>query len=375
MQNGNALIIGGGIAGLASAIALQKAGIQCDVIEIGETPVGASISISGRACEALDELGVYENCFQAGRPFTAEMSAPPMHDATGKVIGQGPSRPTWQNAKAPIGLYRPSLARILRDEAIKQGASIYDGITVRQFKNHSEGVNATLSNNTFKKYDFAIGADGIHSQTRERLFPQAPSPHYAGQMSIRWMIPSDPIQGEGWFIGGELGRLGFFHMPQENLVYVPIVLNVPEQKLSQEQAYDLVAQLLDTYTAPAVVNLKKYLKKDSIFICRPFKSILLPQPWFIEHTLLIGDAAHATTAHMGMGAGMALEDAVVLGQCISKADDIQEAFNLFMQRRFERVRTVVETSLALSQHEQHGGDKKEYQSLMGNAYKEISQPY
>ena len=150
---------------------------------------------------------------------------------------------------------------------------------------------------------------------------------------------------------------------------------MPEQKLTQAEIYSLVKNLLDSYTAPAVVELRRHLTPSSDLICRPFKWILVPPPWHRGRTLLIGDAAHATTAHMGMGGGMALEDAVVLAKCIAAAPTLADAYDAFMSRRLERVRTVVKTSVTMSRIEQAGTSRLENVALMSSALAAIAQPY
>lgn len=371
------LIVGGGIAGLAAANALRRIGVEIDVVEIGDEPAGASISISGRATDALAELGVYEECCASGRPFTAEMSSPVMLDAAGKPLGPAPARPERPDARVPVGVFRPVFARILGNAAKKLGARIEKGTSIEALEEHGDSVKVTLSSGERRGYDFVIGADGINSRVRSLIVPDAAEPEYAGQMSVRWMIPGPAVPGEGWYVAGEQGRLGFFHMPQQNLVYVPIVFSMPEKRLSQADLYELVKGLLGLYTAPAIVNLRQLLKPDSTFICRPFKWHLLQAPWFRGRTMLIGDAAHATTAHMGMGAGMALEDAVVLAKCIDAANSLEGAYQAFMERRFDRVRTVVETSLALSKIEQGGAPPGvgDYKTLISSAYGAIMKPY
>ncbi len=117
------------------------------------------------------------------------------------------------------------------------------------------------------------------------------------------------------------------------------------------------------------------MKPDSELICRPFEWIALPAPWFRGRTLLIGDAAHATTAHLGQGGGMAMEDAVVLGQCVAAATTLPEAFEAFMDRRFERTRTVVETSVELSRLEQEHAPHAENVALIQTALATLAEPY
>src|ERR1700689_5547608 len=100
-----ALILGGGIAGLPAAVALGRVGVHCDVLEIADAPLGASLGVSGRATEALEELGVYEECYDAGTPFTRDTTATSLMDAQGRLLSAGPPRPDWPGAKTAIGIY------------------------------------------------------------------------------------------------------------------------------------------------------------------------------------------------------------------------------------------------------------------------------
>lgn len=374
-----ALIVGGGIAGLASAIALQRVGVQCEVIEIGDlTPVGASIGIAGRAPNALDELGVYDRLAATSKEFDAGLKVPVMHDRTGRALVAlaAPANSDLEGGKEPMGLHRPVLAEVLADTARSLGASIETGITFETLDDRGEEVVVALSTGEVRHYDFVIGADGVGSRTRSTIFPEAPSPEYAGQMSVRWLFESGPIDGEGWYLAGEPGKVAFYHLPKQGLMYSPMVINMPDRKLSQLDAYEVVRDLLDSYTAPAIVELRSHLTPESELIARPFKWILLEKSWHRGRVVVIGDAAHATTAHMGMGGGMALEDAVVLAQCIEQADSIEQAFQTFFERRFERVRAVVETSVALSKREQQNlPPGPEDQRLMQSAMAVLASRY
>ena len=151
---------------------------------------------------------------------------------------------------------------------------------------------------------------------------------------------------------------------------------MPEWKrLSHDEVFSLFTRLIESYTAPAIVELRSRLTPDSQLIGRPFEWLLLPKPWYRGRALLIGDAAHATTAHMGMGGGMALEDAAVLGQCVGEASTLPEALDAFMTRRFERVRSVVETSVRLSHLEQEKAPSSENQALLTSALRVLAEPY
>ena len=213
--------------------------------------------------------------------------------------------------------------RALAAAAEAAGAKILRGITADRIERDAEGCRAALTNGEVGRYDLVIGADGVWSKTRQHAFPHAPTPQYAGQMSIRWMAPGPKIPGEGMHIS-EKGRVGFYYLPQD-MVYVPAVIAAPQPiRPSKAELYDLFDGLLASYPAPAIQELRRRLTPESDVVCRPFEWLLVRDPWR-DGVLLIGDAAHATTAHMGMGGGMAIEDAVVLGQCVSSAPSLEAA--------------------------------------------------
>lgn len=372
----NAIIIGGGIAGLSAAIALSKAGVRCDVVERTTYRTGASLGLSGRVGEALEELGVYDEAARTGRPFTPGSSATAQMDSAGNVLDEGNVRPpAWPGAKTPIGVYRPAFLEVLTEQATKLGATIRIGVSPTSIENQEDAVRVVFDDGSEGSYDLLIGADGLNSTTRAMLFPDAPKPAYSGQMSIRWMAPGDAIEGEGWY-HSDLGRLGYYHLPVQNVIYTPIVIDRPQPiRPSQDELYGLLKEFLDAYTAPALVELRKRLTPESEFYCRPFEYLLLPEKWYSGRALLIGDAAHTTTAHMGQGGGMAIEDAVVLGQEITAADTLAEAFDAFMARRLARVSTVVETSVGASRLEQEDAPVEERMALLMGAFRTLAEPY
>ena len=336
-----AVVIGGGIAGMSAAIALSRVGVRCEVVELAESALGASLGISGRAADALKELGVYDACFAAGKVFEKGSGAAAMMDSAGNQLSAGPKRPEWPGASPTIGIYRPVLARILTDAAEALGVIVTKGLSADDVAETDNGAVVTLNDGSRRQCDMVVAADGIWSKTRGRLFPDVSKPHYAGQFSIRWMAPGPPIAAEHWYMS-PVGRLGGYALPHGD-VYVPSVINRPTGDwIDDGEAHRIFTELIDSFTAPRIVELRRRLTPQSKLIARPFEWILVPDPWFRGRTILIGDAAHATTAHMGMGGGMALEDAVVLAQCIDKVTTLHEAFETFLSRRMPRVRTVVE---------------------------------
>ncbi len=369
-----ALLVGGGIAGLSAATALSRVGVHCDVVELANAPLGASLGISGRAAEALDELGVYDQVHDRATAWSRDTKVAALFDSTGRLLAPSPERPDWPGSKAPLGVYRPVLLSIMADKAKSLGVEIRRGVTAATIEEGDDDVTVTFSDGESRRYDFVVGADGIGSRTRTELFPEAPKPIYAGQMSIRWMAPGPAIQPEGWYVS-PVGRMGFYYLPQ-GMVYVASVIDEAVwTRKTDSEVFTLFSDLLESYTAPAIVELRERLSSDHEIICRPFEWVFLPDTWHKGRTILIGDAAHATTAHMGMGGGMALEDAVVLAQCVASGATVMAAFRAFMDRRLARARIVVETSVALSQLEQSKAPPSENRRVMASALETLAQPY
>lgn len=369
------LVVGGGIAGLAAAIALVQKGVEVELVEIADSfgVVGSGISIGGRAPQALQELGIYDEVASKGE---VGQDVPRMYDRAGEPIPM-PPRGTRKvdGVLEPVGAYRPVLAEALRARAETVGVQLRISTSIRSITDDDEHVTVTFTDDATKAYDLVIGADGAYSTVRGLVFPDAPRPEYTGQMSIRWMFRHNgPIDGSGFYLAGEMGRIGMSYLPWPKVVYCPLVVNMPRTRLDAQQAFDLVAQMTANFSGGAIVEARKHLSIDDEIIARPFDWILLDQ-WHRGHVVLIGDAAHATSAHMGMGGGMALEDGVVLADEIARHADVEAALTAFRERRWPRVSAVVNTSVALSRAEQTGETGPGTAKLQGETMSLLHQPY
>ena len=143
------LIIGGGIAGLSAAIALSRIGVKCHVVELADSRLGASLGVSGRAAEALDALGVYDQCYETSRPFTRDTTVLHQWDAQGRLLSPEPQRRDWPGSKTALGVYRPDFLQILDEEAQRLGATVQRGITAKSLDEASDGWASTTCRRTW----------------------------------------------------------------------------------------------------------------------------------------------------------------------------------------------------------------------------------
>ncbi|MCZ0999468.1 FAD-dependent monooxygenase [Streptomyces mirabilis] len=371
----SALIVGGGIAGLTAATALTRQGVSCDVIDLYERPAGAGITLMGRAIDGLHEIGVLDRCVAEGVARSPQ-EVWSYYDGAGQPL-PSPPMPPGPPTDLPRGLfiYRPAFASILREAAEAAGARVRTGVGIGAVSESEAGVTATLTDGSQRSYDLLVGADGIRSATRALVFGDEVNPAYSGTTMFRWLIEDVPDVGPGGFYQ-QSGILVVLFRLLDGRMYLATGRHYPEKpRIAQDEARQIVREVLSVFSAPLPVALRQRLSDDSAIIINDYDWLLAPDPWHRGHTLLIGDAAHATTAHLAYGGGMAIEDGVVLGQEIAAGCSVGEVLARFMKRRFERVRLVVETSVEIGAMLQRGDPVPEQNVRRGHALGALNAPY
>ena len=146
--------------------------------------------------------------------------------------------------------------------------------------------------------------------------------------------------------------------------------------MPSDQLHALVRERVQGFTAPVIREVVDRLSDASHVTFRPFDAVFVPAPWHRGRVVLLGDAAHTPTPQLTSGAGMAIEDAVVLADCIDTQDNLDQALVAYSQRRFERVKLVWDTSLQLCNLERNpaAGTAEQAGALMRNAYQYLAQP-
>jgi len=364
------LVVGAGIGGLAAAIALCDTDARVTVIERDPewSVYGVGIIQQANVVRAMDRLGVLDSFLDAASGFDAvEIFAP-----DGTKLARVPARGLVEGKPANVGIGRRELQRVLADAARERGAQIRLGVTAQSLVDDGEGVDVAFSDGTHGRYDLVIGADGIASQMRATLFPDAPQPAFTGQAVWRYNLRRpqgmDALQVYNGRIGVGLVPMGPGTMYM--FVTTPADENAREERAGM--AGRMRAHLQDA--SPAIRALADDITDDAEVVYRPLETLLLDGDWHRGRIVLLGDAVHATTPHLGQGAGMAIEDAIVLAEELAKADTPEQAFAAYRDRRLERCRYIVESSLAICHGQTGRGPQIDNHQATEEMFAVVSQP-
>jgi 2-polyprenyl-6-methoxyphenol hydroxylase-like FAD-dependent oxidoreductase len=347
------LVVGGGIAGMCAAIELRKRDVEVDLVEADPEwrVYGAGIAISAPSLRSFQRVGVLDSILEQG----AASEGLDLFLANGTPLGTIPGLAAARSSiSATVGILRPALASILGDATVAAGARVQLGRTFSP---------ASLTDGTAQGYDLVIGADGINSTVRAALFPDAPKPRYTGQVCWRAIAPRPAsLQRAAMYIGRQI-KAGVVPVSKDEMyLFFLEALETPDH-IEPQLWPDLLREALAEFTGP-VAAIRESLAPESRIVYRPLFALMMPNPWHQGRTVLIGDAAHATTPHLASGAGLAVEDAIVLAEELERAQSCEEALHRFTARRYERCRLVVANSLRLGAIEQGDGSPQEHETLM-----------
>jgi 2-polyprenyl-6-methoxyphenol hydroxylase-like FAD-dependent oxidoreductase len=223
------------------------------------------------------------------------------------------------------------------------------GTTVTAMENGDGGVAVELSDGTSGSYDLLVGADGLRSAIRALVFPELEPPHYIGQCGWRVRVGERPDEVDGMVLYlGARTRAGFNPILPDDMYLFFLHQTADERPaLTAEQSHALLMEHLDEYGG-LVEATKHRFTPASPSHYGPLYTTFVAGPWHRGRVVLIGDAAHATPPHLASGAGIAIEDAIVLARCVSEHGSVSAAFAAFMAQRYERCRMVIEASRTLS---------------------------
>lgn len=340
-------ISGAGIGGLAAAIALRHDGHDVVVFEQTErfARVGADINLTPNAVRALDGLGVGDALRETAARPTHRISR--MWDTGAETSRLEMSRAAEERYGAPqLTMHRADLLRALENalpsEAIRLSKKL------ERIDDSGDGIGLHFADGSTQRVDVLIGADGIHSTVRTALFGPE-HPQFTGVVAYRAVVPAELLRQRG------VPNLDAFTkwwgpIPESQIVTFPLnrghdifVFATTPQDSWRHESWTTpgdVDELRAAYAtfhpeARALLDVCDSVLKSALYVRDP-----LPM-WSKGRVTLLGDACHPMMPFMAQGAGMAIEDAVLLSRHLGAADgDLNGALRRYETSRRERTAKI-----------------------------------
>jgi len=334
------IIIGGGIAGLCSAISLSRQGIEVKVYERSPMPVGAGagIIIAPNALQALEHIDMATPIMEVGLGNNGIC----LMTSKGKKLSK---LAVPQKSYKMYSIHRKDLNSLF-SSALPDGTVEYGRTCISVTQNEHE-VTAFFSDGSEASGSLLIAADGIHSSVRNQLTNQSEY-RFSGYTCWRTVVSTKTLSNlSGDFIEtwGIKGRVGIVPLPNQK-VYLYVMINSEESdpKFTEYTVENLV-QRFKNYHHP-IPELLALMDPEQM-IHRDIFDIVPMQRFYLNRTVFIGDAAHAFTPNLGQGACQAIEDAILLAESLSNQRQYQDAFAEFDANRRKRVEWISNQSWAL----------------------------
>ena len=335
------LIIGGGIGGLSTAIALRRVGIDAVVFEQADAlrEIGAGLTLWANAVKALRKLGVGDSVLATG----SRLERFEARSWRGVVLGETRFGEFERKLGAPhFIIHRAELLRGLGQ--LIDERSIHCNNRCVGFEQSLRGVTATFADGRKEAGDALIGTDGLHSIIRAKLLGES-KPRYAGYTCWRGLAqfahPDFPpgFSFETW---GPGRRFSLHHCGPEKVFWYA-TKNLPEglPDVATERNAEVRACFHDWHAPiPEVIEATESaaILRNDIVDRKPVKH------WGQGRVTLLGDAAHPTTPNLGQGACQAIEDAVFVAAALRAADDIPAALRSYESQRLARTAFITNQS-------------------------------
>lgn len=365
------LVVGGGPAGLSCAIAMRAYGYSVDVVELWGKVWDDGLNITGRAVDGLADLGILSTCIEKGTSQGTPLFDQ-IFDSSGRRRDLNPPEPHTPLPSSVI-IFRQTLSEIMTEKARAVGARIDVPRTVESIQQFTDSVLVSFDNGVIAEYDLVVGADGVHSTVRKMIWGNEVTPTFSGVVDVRWIVDSAPMIGERGFYYAR-GQVVVVGQLTDGRSYVAAPAVTDNMLPTPDEARDLLRDVLSHYRAPYLRVMRDYIDENQPVIARPNEWLWVPE-WVNGRVVLIGDAAHATTTYLPAGVGMAMIDAVVLAEELAEADSIPHGLTAFSNRRQERTRLVVETSVELARMHREVADQRATAGVLTRAMRILSQPY
>jgi 2-polyprenyl-6-methoxyphenol hydroxylase-like FAD-dependent oxidoreductase len=341
----SALIIGGGIAGPVTALALRKAGIEATVYEAyppESVGIGGGLGLAPNGLAALELVGAADAVRAVSAPIPTTVMA-----IDGRPAGTMPTLPGVEPLRLVL---RGDLHRALHDTAVAAGVPFAYGKRLVGADERDGAVTAHFADGTSATADILIGADGIRSAVRTLIDPDAPGPDYTGMLgfgayNLDPAVPAVDIEpGTMVFAFGKRAYYLYWREPDGRVSWGA---NLPwKQYLTIAEAKAVptpqwLETLRETYAGDVPgEQLAKATSADALE-CYGALHIMPPVPhWYRGRMVLVGDAVHAPSNSTGQGASLAIESAIQLARSVRDLPDHPSAFAAYEHLRRARVEKI-----------------------------------
>jgi len=333
-----ALVIGGGIAGAATSMALQRAGIDATIYEAYDTTadgVGGSLTLSPNGRNALRQIDADDAVAAVGLEAPGML----MQNHKGRVVGRFDGLP---GLPPSLLMRRELLYRALMDEARGRGVPVEFGKRLKSLDDRSDRVVAHFADGSSAEGDIVIGADGIRSTVRSILDPSAREPRYVGLLGFGGWIRNPGMPVSGGYQHFAFGKRAFFgyYIAEDEIWWFS---NVPsaDPSPSKPPSHWLAAlreRHADDIPARDIVAL---LTPEDVAYPGKIEDIPTVRTWHRGRVVLVGDAAHPTSPSSGQGASQAIESSLELARALRDCPDVPTAFAEYEAARRERVERII----------------------------------
>ncbi|WP_055489134.1 FAD-dependent monooxygenase [Streptomyces sp. TP-A0356] len=345
------LVIGGGIAGTAAALALHKAGFDAAVHEAHPDTaedIGAFLTLASNGMRALAQLDASDAVTSVGFP----LSSMRLLDDRGDEVAHAPLGEAGDALLRYRCLRRGALNAALQAEVTRRGIGLSHGARLVSIENGPDRVTARFADGSAATGDLLIGADGLNSTVRRSIAPDV-RPVYAGQRvfyGYARCAPAAEDTGHITMVRGGPAAFGYAVSPEKETYWFARVAGeaLSADELAPRTPSPWRRQLVELLREDATLAADIVAASSDGIMVTNATEIPLGTPWRSGRTILIGDAAHAASPATGQGASMALEDAVILAKSLRDAPDVASAFTVYEACRRPRVEHNITVSGQIS---------------------------
>jgi 2-polyprenyl-6-methoxyphenol hydroxylase-like FAD-dependent oxidoreductase len=339
-----AVVIGGGIAGPVTALALHRAGIEATIYEGHSGPaggLGGLIGLAPNGVAALEIVGAADKVVAAAQPIDRQVLS---------IGGKRIALPELRGAGSLQMIRRADLYEVLRDRAVASGVRFEHGKRLTSVREEAQAATALFADGSEARADVLIGADGVHSTVRRLIDPSAPGPRYTGMLAFEGRSSSE--------VDTDLRTMTFSFGRKAYYLYWPLAtggtvwgVNLPWPEpltIGEARSRPWIDELMSIYgdDVPGGELIRR-TDPDSVLANGALHIMPRVPHWHRARMVLVGDAVHAPSNSSGQGASLAIESAVELARCLRDLD-VPAAFETYERLRRARVENIASRAVKIN---------------------------